>query len=64
MEMKKLFEIGLEVLKKDPLYFICHNPNCNSCQWARLLYENKEIDLEIYKDNGCTDTTCEICVVE
>lgn len=63
MDIDKLFEIGLEVLREDPLFFICNNPNCNSCHWSRLLYSSKEIDYSRYKGNGCVDTTCEICVV-
>lgn len=63
MEVKKLFEIGLDILKHDPLFFICHNPQCNSCHWSRLLYEDVEIDFSRYKGNGCTDESCEICVV-
>lgn len=63
MDIDKLFEIGLEVLREDPLFFICNNPNCNSCHWSRLLYSSKEIDYSRYEGNGCVDTTCEICVV-
>ena len=63
MEVKKVFEIGLDILKHDPLFFICHNPQCNSCHWSRLLYEDVEIDFSRYKGNGCTDESCEICVV-
>lgn len=64
IKIKELFEIGLEALRQDPLFFICHNPNCNSCHWSRLLYGNSEIDYDRYKDNGCTDKHCEICVVD
>ena len=64
IEMKKLFEIGLEVLSQNPMFFICHNPHCNSCHWSRLLYEKKPIDYERYRGKGCVDKTCEICVVE
>lgn len=63
MEVKKLFEIGLDILKQDPLFFICHNLRCNSCHWSRLLYQDIEIDFSKYKGNGCTDESCEICVV-
>ena len=63
MEVSKLFEIGLEILKQDPLFFICHNLQCNSCHWSRLLYEDVEIDFSRYKGNGCNDESCEICVV-
>lgn len=63
MEVRKLFEIGLEVLTQDPLFFICHNSRCNSCHWSRLLYQEVEIDFSRYKGNGCTDESCEICVV-
>ncbi len=63
MEVKKLFDIGLEILREDPVYFICHNPNCNSCHWARKLYEKADIDYSRYTRNGCSDDGCEICVV-
>lgn len=64
IDVKRLFEIGLEVLRQNPLFFICHNPNCNSCHWSRLLYNNSTVDFARYEGNGCTDKTCEICVVE
>ena len=63
MSIKRLFEIGLDILRRDPLFFICNNPNCNSCHWSRMLYGTKKIDYSRYKGNGCADTTCEICVV-
>lgn len=63
IEIRKLFEIGLKVLENDALFFICHNPNCNSCHWSRLLYKDDGIDLARYSDNGCNDSTCEICVI-
>ncbi|HHW49297.1 MAG TPA: AAC(3) family N-acetyltransferase [Clostridiaceae bacterium] len=59
----KLFEYGLEILKEDPMLFICHNPNCNSCHWSRKLYNKETIDLSRYEGNGCVDNTCEICVI-
>jgi len=59
----KLFEIGLELLKNDPMLFICHNPNCNSCNWSRKLYNKEPIDLTLYEGNGCVDGSCEICVI-
>ena len=63
MDIRKLYESGLEILKQDPLVFICHNLNCNSCHWARELYKNTVIDYSRYIGNGCTDSNCEICVV-
>jgi len=63
IEVKKLFEIGFDVLRQDPLFFICHNTRCNSCHWSRLLYEDVEIDYSRYRGNGCVDESCEICVV-
>jgi Aminoglycoside N3''-acetyltransferase len=63
MKMQDLFNIALEALKENPLLFICHNQNCNSCHWSRLLYSGNPIDYTRYDDNGCTDDTCEICVV-
>lgn len=64
MEVQRVFDIGLELLRNDPLYFICHNPHCNSCHWSRLLYSDSLIDGSRYIDSGCADSTCEICVVE
>lgn len=64
MDIRDLFDIGLDILKTDPLFFICHNTNCNSCHWSRLLYTEDKIDYSRYKGNGCIDNTCEICVVE
>jgi aminoglycoside N3'-acetyltransferase len=64
MKVRELFDIGLEILKEDPLFFICHNENCNSCHWSRLLFMKEEIDYKRYDETGCTDPVCEICVVE
>ena len=64
IKIKELFEIGLDILRQDPLFFICHNPNCNSCHEAGLLYQNAEINFSRYKNNGCSDKCCEICVVD
>lgn len=64
MNVSDLFDIGIEFLGKDTLLFICHNPSCNSCHWSRLLYNGVQIDYSRYKDNGCIDNVCEICVVE
>jgi len=64
IDMRKLFEIGMELLEKDPLFFICRNENCNSCHWSRMLYDGGEIDYERYARNRCTDSSCEICVVD
>ncbi|MEF3312212.1 AAC(3) family N-acetyltransferase [Paenibacillus sp. GYB004] len=63
MEVQNVFEIGLQLLRDDPLFFICHNPNCNSCHWSRRLYSEDPVDLSAYMENGCADRTCEICVV-
>ncbi len=63
IDIEKLFEVALKLLKEDPLFFICHNPNCNSCHWSHLLYEGKEIDMSRYDHNHCVDKTCEICVI-
>lgn len=63
IDIEKLFDIALALLKEDPLFFICHNPNCNSCHWSHLLYEGKEIDMSRYEKNHCVDSTCEICVI-
>jgi RNA:NAD 2'-phosphotransferase (TPT1/KptA family) len=59
----KLFEVGLEVLKENPMFFICQNINCNSCNWSQKLYRDENIDLGIYEGTGCVDSNCEICVI-
>ncbi|RKN74185.1 AAC(3) family N-acetyltransferase [Paenibacillus ginsengarvi] len=64
MNVRDVFDIGLELLRNDPLFFICRNPNCNSCHWSRQLYTETAPDLSRYGGNGCADPTCEICVVE
>lgn len=63
IDMQKLFAVVMPMLEKDPLLFICHNDHCNSCHWSRLLYTDKEINMDKYKENYCTDPTCEICVI-
>lgn len=63
MEIGKLFAVGMEILSKDPMFFICHNPNCNSCHWAHSIYKKEPIAFLRYLRNGCVDRTCEICVV-
>lgn len=64
VEVERLFEIGLNALKRDPMLFICHNDNCNSCHWSRLLHSGAPVDLSKYELNGCSDATCEICVID
>lgn len=64
MDVRQVFEIGLELLRDDPLFFICHNEACHSCHWSRLLYEDAEVDLSRYEGKGCVDAACEICAVE
>ncbi|WP_409344061.1 AAC(3) family N-acetyltransferase [Paenibacillus sp. MBLB4367] len=64
MDVRQVFEIGLELLHGDPLFFICDNESCNSCHWSRLLYEDGPIESSRYKGNGCVDPGCEICAVE
>lgn len=63
IDIDKLFDIGLQILKEDPLFFMCENENCNSCHKARLLYDSLEIDYGRYQMNKCRDNNCEICVV-
>ncbi|MEA4888642.1 MAG: AAC(3) family N-acetyltransferase [Clostridiaceae bacterium] len=63
MELPRLMEIGLEVLAEDPLFFICENPQCHSCHWARRLDRPEQIDYDLYRHNTCQDPNCEICVV-
>ena len=63
INMQKMFAIVMPMLREDPLLFICHNDHCNSCHWSRLLYTDLEIDMDKYKENCCTDETCEICVI-
>jgi aminoglycoside 3-N-acetyltransferase len=63
IDMQKLFQVVMPMLEQDPLLFICHNDHCNSCHWSRLLYTDQEINMDKYKENCCTDETCEICVI-
>ncbi len=63
MEIGKLFAIGMEILSKDPMLFICHNQNCNSCHWAHSVHKKEPIDYSRYLHSCCVDNTCEICVV-
>ena len=63
IDMQKMFEIVMPMLREDPLLFICHNDHCNSCHWSRLLYTDLEIDMDKYQENCCTDPSCEICVI-
>lgn len=63
MKVRELFDICMEVLKKDPMLFICHNPSCNFCHWAQSIYNKEFADFSRYHENCCTDKTCEICVV-
>lgn len=64
IDVKPMFELGKELMEKDPLLFICENENCNSCHWSRLLYSDEKIDYSRYKKIQCHDEHCEICVVE
>ena len=64
VDIPKLFDIALPLLRDDPLFFMCRNEFCNSCHWSRLLYSEEEIDLSRYHRNHCDDPTCEVCVVE
>ena len=64
VDVKKMFDLGKELMEKDPLLFICENENCNSCHWSRMLYSDQEIDYSRYKKIQCQDPGCEICVVE
>jgi len=63
IDAKALFDTVLPLLREDPLLFICENPNCNSCDWARSLYGKTEAKFEKYASNHCDDKTCEICVI-
>lgn len=63
MNIRQLFDIGLEALAGDPLFFICRNTNCHSCHAARRMHEHRQIDMSFYEASGCADEHCEICVV-
>lgn len=63
IELDKLVTIGLETLAADPFFFICENPQCNFCHWARQLRQPGPIDYGRYRSNVCRDPACEICVV-
>lgn len=64
IDVRKMFDLGKELMEKDPLLFICKNENCNSCHWSRRLYDRTEIDYSRYKHIHCQNPNCEVCVVE
>ena len=64
IDIKKLGEVIGAELKRDPLLFICHNENCNFCNWARKLYAGEKINFADYTINVCSDKNCEVCVVD
>nr|MBQ4319588.1 AAC(3) family N-acetyltransferase [Clostridia bacterium] len=64
IDIKKLAEVMGSELKKNPLFFICHNENCNFCNWARKLYAGSPINFADYTINVCSDKNCEVCVVD
>lgn len=64
IDVKGMFELGKELMEKNPLLFICENENCSSCHWSRLLYTDKPIDYSVYKRIQCDDPHCEVCIVE
>ena len=64
VDVAGMFRLGKQILEKDPLFFICDNKNCSSCNWARKLYGGKKIDYASYRKHACCDPVCEICVVE
>lgn len=61
MNVKDIYSIGMELLTKEPLFFLCHNENCNFCNYART--KNDETDFSKYLHNRCSEENCEICVV-
>lgn len=63
IQAEPLLELGIQLLTEDPLFFICHNEHCNSCSWARSLYD-EDSDAGPLTDNHCVDPHCEICVVD
>ncbi len=64
IDVKRMFDLGKELMEKNPLLFICENENCNSCHWSRALYSGEKIDYDRYKVVTCSDAHCEVCVVE
>lgn len=63
VDMRRLFSAAMMALAADPMRFICHNPNCNSCHWARHIHAGTPADPGRYAGNGCADPACEICAV-
>lgn len=51
-----MFDIGAEVLIRDPFSFICENESCNFCVWARGARP-------LSGGHRCLDDNCEICVI-
>ncbi len=64
LDLPKFVEVGLAALAEDPSAFLCHNPACAFCRWARLAAAGGPVDLAPFRGHGCGDPTCEICRVE
>lgn len=41
IDVGKMFEIGQELLSKDPLAFLCNNENCSHCSEVRRQQKEK-----------------------
>jgi len=63
IDIRRLAEVMEKILADDPLFFICENPSCNFCDWARRLYAGEKIDFSRYT-NRCCDDNCEVCAVD
>ena len=64
LDLPKFVTVGLAALAADPEAFLCRNPHCPFCRWARLVRAGGPVDLEGFRGRGCLDPTCEICRVE
>ena len=64
MDIPRLTAVLGQALKEDPRLYLCKNPNCHFCDWARRLMTGRTVDYRAYRANRCTDPSCECCVVD
>lgn len=64
LDLPRFVSVGLAALAEDPEAFLCRNPRCAFCTWARAAAAGGPADLAPYRGRGCADPTCEICRVE
>lgn len=63
IDIRSAAEVIGEELRKNPALFLCSNPNCHFCDWARKLLNREAIDYSRYQEHCCPDPVCECCAV-